>query len=317
MLQEAGMADSDTPFLENPFKALNKASFPRKREQLSAPVPRRGKRVCRHEPTAPEDEAEAALFLRAVARGRDAQQQREDMGMPGVTLADCTPLPSPGSRKKKRKQRGSGHAEGATPSVAPRPSQESEEGDSSLFLDAMKEVAPLQGRGRDVPPAVEPSGAMPEAGELSLQDFMDGKLEFALSFTDEYLEGHVVGLDPMIMNKLREGSLSPEAHLDLHGLNVQQAFETLRGFLRGSWYRGLRVILLVSGRGRNSPDGIGILRSKVQSWLTQEPFKRVVLAFCTAQPHDGGPGSIYVLLRKYKKKGRIYWERLPADADLC
>ena len=23
-----------------------------------------------------------------------------------------------------------------------------------------------------------------------------------------------------------------------------------------------------------------------------------------------------VLLRKYRKKGRIYWERMPADADL-
>lgn len=59
-----------------------------------------------------------------------------------------------------------------------------------------------------------------------------------------------------------------------------------------------------------------MLRGKLQTWLTQEPFKRVVLAFCTAQPHDGGPGSVYVLLRKYRKKGRVYWERLPADADL-
>lgn len=42
----------------------------------------------------------------------------------------------------------------------------------------------------------------------------------------------------------------------------------------------------------------------------------MVLAFCTAQSHDGGPGSVYVLLRKYRKKGRIYWERMPADADL-
>ena len=115
--------------------------------------------------------------------------------------------------------------------------------------------------------------------------------------TDEYMEGHVVGLDQMIMNKLRAGGLSPEAHLDLHGLNAQQAFETLRGFMRGSWYKGLRTILVVPGRGKNSPDG-------------------VVLAFCTAQPHDGGPGSVYVLLRKYKKKGRVYWERMPADADL-
>ena len=101
-----------------------------------------------------------------------------------------------------------------------------------------------------------------------------------------------------------------------HGLNALQAFEALRGFFRGGWYKGLRTVLIVPGRGRNSPDGVGVLRGKLQSWLTQDPFKRVVLAFCTAQPHDGGPGSVYVLLRKYRKKGRIYWERMPADEDL-
>lgn len=179
----------------------------------------------------------------------------------------------------------------------------------------MGEVRPLQARGREVSPEPQP-GTPPPQGELSLQDFMDGKLEFALSFTDEYLEGHVVGLDQMIMNKLRAGGLSPEAHLDLHGLNAVQAFEALRGFMRSCWYKGLRTVLVVPGRGRNSPDGMGVLREKLQSWLTQDPFKRVVLAFCTAQPHDGGPGSVYVLLRKYRKKGRIYWERMPADADL-
>ena len=187
--------------------------------------------------------------------------------------------------------------------------------DDAVFLQAMGEVAPLQGRGRDVAP-VPDATTPPPNGEISLQDFMDGKLEFALSFSDEYLEGHVVGLDQMTINKLRAGSFSPEAHLDLHGLNALQAFEALRGFLRGGWYKGLRTVLVVPGRGRNSPDGIGILREKLQNWLTQDPFKRVVLAFCTAQPHDGGPGSVYVLLRKYKKKGRVYWERTPADDDL-
>ncbi|WP_291440899.1 Smr/MutS family protein [Desulfovibrio sp.] len=189
------------------------------------------------------------------------------------------------------------------------------EDEDAIFVQAMGQVQPLQGRGRDIAPAPE-TGTPPPQGQLSLQDFMEGKLEFALSFTDEYIEGHVVGLDQMIMNKLRAGSLSPEGHLDLHGLNAVQAFEALRGFLRGSWYKGLRAVLVVPGRGRNSPDGIGILREKLQIWLTQEPLKRVVLAFCTAQPHDGGPGSVYVLLRKYRKKGHIYWERLPADSDL-
>ncbi|MDR1776892.1 MAG: Smr/MutS family protein [Desulfovibrio sp.] len=145
---------------------------------------------------------------------------------------------------------------------------------------------------------------------------MEGELEFALSLTDEYVEGHVVGLDPAIMNKLRIGALSPEAHLDLHGLNAVQAFESLRSFMRGCWYKGMRAVLVVPGRGRNSPLGMGVLREKLPNWLTQEPFKRVVLAFCTARPHDGGLGGVYVLLRKYRKKGKIFWEKMPADADL-
>lgn len=186
--------------------------------------------------------------------------------------------------------------------------------EQAQFLEAMANVEPLKAGGRAVSPAVEQADA-PVCPETSLQDFMDGKLEFALSFTDEYLEGFVVGLDQMILNRLRAGGFSPEAHLDLHGLNAMQAFEALRGFLRSAWYKGLRNVLIVPGRGRNSPFGMPVLREKLQTWLTQEPFKRVVLAFCTARPHDGGPGSVYVLLRKYKKKGRIYWERMPADSE--
>ena len=187
--------------------------------------------------------------------------------------------------------------------------------DDMSFATAMRGITPLSGKGREVPPAVTP-GKAATSGRDPVQDFLEGRIEFALEYTEEYLEGHVVGLDQMTINKLRAGSFSPEAHLDLHGLNALQAFEALRGFLRGGWYKGLRTVLVVPGRGRNSPDGIGILREKLQNWLTQDPFKRVVLAFCTAQPHDGGPGSVYVLLRKYKKKGRVYWERTPADDDL-
>ena len=183
------------------------------------------------------------------------------------------------------------------------------------FAKAMAGVTPLTKAGRDVVPPVEPKPFAGTSGN-ALQDFMDGKLEFAISFTDEYMEGFVVGLDPVMMQKLRQGSFSPEAHVDLHGLNTQQAFETLRGFFKGSWYRGLRCVIVVCGRGKNSPDGIGILREKLQLWFTQEPFKRVILAFCTAKSHDGGAGAVYVLMRKYKKKGHIAWERMPADEDL-
>jgi DNA-nicking Smr family endonuclease len=62
----------------------------------------------------------------------------------------------------------------------------------------------------------------------------------------------------------------------------------------------MRTVLVVPGRGRNSPNGMGVLREKLPHWLTQEPFKRVVLPFGTARSHDGVLGGIYLLLRKYR-----------------
>ena len=190
------------------------------------------------------------------------------------------------------------------------------ESEEHVFSQAMQQVAPLAGKGREVVPEPErPSGQI--FPDNPLQDFLDGKVEFSLEFTDEYLEGHVLGLDPAVIGKMRAGSFSYEAHLDLHGLNAPQAFDALVTFIRASYQRGRRSVLLIPGRGKNSPDGTGILRDKMQEWLTQDPLKRVVLAFCTALPKHGGPGALYVLLRKLKKsRGKIMWDRRPSDPDL-
>jgi DNA-nicking Smr family endonuclease len=182
------------------------------------------------------------------------------------------------------------------------------------FARAMRDVRPLKSKGRDVPLDGTPPAALAPP-QQSFQELLESTLEFALNFSEEYIEGHVVGLENLVLRKLRAGQYSPEAHLDLHGLNARQAFDSLIGFVRHSWYRGMRTLLLIPGRGKNSPDGVAVLRERVQSWLTQEPLKRVVLAFCTARPVDGGSGSLYVLLRKCKKKGKVYWERCPADLD--
>lgn len=343
------MSDADA-FGANPFRALNAKKFPEKQKNGSSerkPAHHgqgKGKRVIASAGTpqaADVSDEDCDLFLNAVSSVTPAKNSRKAAN-PGFSLEERGTLTSMADALAEERGKGKKNATNAatqdagkskgvalgaaqipgqtssgkvSSGSAPAPVQHDEDDEASAFLAAMGTVSPLTGGGRDVVPAPAPATPPPH-GELSLQDFMDGKLEFALTFSDEYLEGHVVGLDQMILNKLRAGGLSPEAHLDLHGLNAMQAFEALRGFFKGSWYKGLRTVLVVPGRGRNSPDGMGVLREKLQSWLTQDPFKRVVLAFCTAQPHDGGPGSVYVLLRKYRKKGRIYWERMPADSDL-
>jgi DNA-nicking Smr family endonuclease len=184
--------------------------------------------------------------------------------------------------------------------------------EKELFSQAMLGVERISTKGRDVQPQVEPKSLPPQKDGDPLRDFMEGKIEFSLEFTNEFIEGHVLGLDSKTINKLRAGQFSPEAHIDLHGLSAEAARDAMLVFFRSAYHKGLRTVLLVPGRGLNSPNGLGVLRIRVQEWLTQDPLKRVVLAFCTAQPRHGGAGALYVLLRKFRKSnGKIRWDRVP------
>lgn len=237
------------------------------------------------------------------------------------SLAACSEKNAsiPSDRPKNRQQRENASAK-PEPGRAllneavglPNPDEE-----SGAFYRAVADVAPLTGKGRAVPPEPIPTPTPEMPPHNPLQDIVDGKVEFALSGTDEFMEGHVVGLDLMTVGKLQARQYSPEAHIDLHGLNSEQAFHQLVTFFRGAYHKGVRTALVVTGRGLNSPNGTPVLRYKVQQWFTQEPFRRVVLAFCTAKREDGGPGALYVLLRKYRKNsGKVRWDAMPTDPDL-
>ena len=286
-------AGEDT-FTVNPFRTLDTRLFPAHRP---------GRKLLGNPENDPENDSESTdrqLFLSAVT-SPSMGKKRQQPG--GFQIGEQCVLPQ--IKKTLKKQ-----ATWQEPEPAAIEDREKDE-----FLLAMRNTQPLPGKGRQIAKTAVMEPGMPSE-EPDFADMLTGTLKFTMLWSDEYLEGRVSNLDDLLMNRLREGQLGPEAHIDLHGLNVMQAFEELKYFVRDSWYKGLRVVLVVTGRGLNSPAGHGILRRKVQSWLTQEPFKRVVLAFCTALPQDGGPGSIYVLLRRYRKKGRICWEKMPADADL-
>lgn len=280
------MPGSSDEFCNNPFRYLDCAQFPACAGDCGA---------------SGIDPADRELFLRFVERMPSGGDKKKPHGF---TIGEQCALPRITMKKKTR------------PVPLPSPVPQKEDREEDIFAAAMRNTTPLGGKGRMVPAPKPRTGAREPAREPTLADYLAGKLEFAVSRSDEYLEGRAVGLDDLILNRLKEGQFSPEAHLDLHGLNAEQAFETLRTFMRQAWFKGLRAVLIVTGRGRNSPAGMGILRHKLPYWLTHEPFKRIVLAFCTALPHDGGPGSIYVLLRKARKKGPVRWETLAFDTDV-
>jgi len=187
--------------------------------------------------------------------------------------------------------------------------------EDELFSRAMQDVAPLHGKGREVaPPPLRSSRSVTPATNNSFRELLEKSIEFDLESTHEYIQGYIRGLDQKTFRKLKAGSFSVEAHLDLHGHTLDQARISFLDFMRDTYLQGIRCVLLIPGRGKNSPLGTGILRQGVQSWLTRDPVKRIVLAFCTAQPRHGGAGAVYVLLRKNKKgQGKIFWDKILFD----
>lgn len=189
--------------------------------------------------------------------------------------------------------------------------------DEEIFMAAMQGVKQIdETKGRQVAAKATPTQPTStldpeEQAKRDLERFIKGEVEFELEYTDEFMYGYVRGLDIKTFQQLKAGALSVSAHMDMHGMTTEQAQESLLFFIRESYMQGHRCVLVVTGRGINSPGGYGILRRETESWLTRDPLKRVVLAFCTAQPKDGGAGAVYVLLRKQKKsQGKITWDKM-------
>ena len=191
---------------------------------------------------------------------------------------------------------------------APPPQQPQEIPDETeIFLRAMTDVKPLV-RGKGIvtsqpdPHLRPPHTARDDELEVMahLSDLISGAAQLDITFSDEYIEGCVPGFSRKLMQRLKRGEFPVQDYIDLHGLTKQEAEAQQRGFLIRSQQLGLRCVLVVHGRGLNSENNIPVLKERLPVWLNRGSIKRIVLAFSTARPYDGGTGAIYILLRKWR-----------------
>ena len=84
----------------------------------------------------------------------------------------------------------------------------------------------------------------------------------------------------------------------LDGMTQAQAQDAVDRFLTDSHRARKRCVLIVHGRGLNSPAQIPVLKAWLRGWLGQKRIGKTVLAFASARPQDGGTGAVYVLLRR-------------------
>ncbi|MGC2167026.1 MAG: Smr/MutS family protein [Gallionella sp.] len=102
------------------------------------------------------------------------------------------------------------------------------------------------------------------------------------------------GVSRMNLRKLRRGQWPVQRVLDLHGSRRDAARQLLVDFLHDTALNDMRCILVVHGKGMNSPGGESVLRNLTRNWLAQHPQ---VLAYCDATPRLGGSGALLVLLK--------------------
>lgn len=171
--------------------------------------------------------------------------------------------------------------------------------DKKLFRDAMRYVTPLKKDNKHSPtPPIKPVKTIIPRPQKQPESIA---IQYDLSshYTDEVgpesiLSYHIQGLSKKRLIELRKGEIHWEGRLDLHGMTTPQAQERLCQFILQQSELGHRCILIIHGKG--SPTGNApILKNVTNHWLKQLPQ---ILAFHSALPRDGGPGALYVLLKR-------------------
>lgn len=170
------------------------------------------------------------------------------------------------------------------------------EGDAELFRAEVGNVTPLTEQNRISPPRPSTQARVrTQASHHQIPDTLsDGS---PANSPEEYLGN---GLSRLTFRKLRRGSYPVQDNLDLHGYQIDAARRLLQQFLFEAAQHQLRCVLVIHGKGANSPGGEAVLRELTRSWLIQHPQ---VLAYCKAPANLGGSGAVMILLKVVKGEG--------------
>lgn len=192
-------------------------------------------------------------------------------------------------------------------SAAPPPSGPIED-DDTLFRRATEGARPLRAAGSpkaagDSAQAVQRGGARQPDDQLFLEAMRSmgtgfrGSRRVAEEEADAMHEQAAGGTrsPSSRMRQLKRGILRIGAELDLHGFFKDEAIRRLEHFLSSASARGLAAVLVITGKGTNSPEG-PVLPGAVAGWL-RGPGLRYAAEFHPAPGDRGGSGAFVVFLR--------------------
>ena len=170
-------------------------------------------------------------------------------------------------------------------------------------------IITLEGSARTVQALGVRDGRIAAAGDTAqvMQDWGPGTRVLDVSgktVTPGFYDAHP-HMDRRRFEKLRRGRLDPEARIDLHGMTSERAHAALTGFILAAHAEGLRLVLVITGKGRADafamqPHRHGILRHSLPHWLAAPPLNARILQLAPAHQRHGGAGAFYVYLRRQR-----------------
>lgn len=122
----------------------------------------------------------------------------------------------------------------------------------------------------------------------------------------EQLHTAPLRMDKKTNTRMKRGKLAPEDRIDLHGMTLDRAHPALLRFILRAHADGLRLVLVITGKGKTKEDDgpipvrRGVLKHNVPQWLSMAPLNSVVLQVTQAHVSHGGSGAYYVYLRRHR-----------------
>ncbi len=171
-----------------------------------------------------------------------------------------------------------------------KPAPEAEE-DAALFLRAMSGTRTMESR-------------KPAPGQAALDEedrglFVNALKKMGSSLptvrTSEDDEELPARSPSSRIKQLKRGTIRISEELDLHGCLREEALARLKAFIAKAFSRGRRAVLVITGKGINSPEG-PVLQGAVSDWL-RGPGKDMVAEFTAAPRDKGGSGAFVVFLK--------------------
>lgn len=113
-------------------------------------------------------------------------------------------------------------------------------------------------------------------------------------------------MDHKAFGKMKRGKLVPEGRIDLHGMTLAQAHPVLVDFIQSSYARQLRLVLVITGKGKQAaddgpmPSRRGVLKHQLPQWLSMAPISPMILQVTESHGRHGGSGAYYVYLRRHR-----------------